>query len=182
MPRSQLELKLDDVRFDGKMNMQMFTQSISGAFNLYDKLKAQHGLHCPNEAELLAYFLLSSGDPEVSFGKLQAAAQRGDVAIFKAPILQRALRAGAGAARDERVAVALIEEGDEGVACAHVGLCTEVVQVAVDSLCAHRAACAVQQRVERREKRRERRGEREPCAAASAHAYPSPASPSRALQ
>jgi hypothetical protein len=85
--------KLDDVRFDGKMNMQMFTQSISGAFNLYDKLKAQHGLHCPNEAELLAYFLLSSGDPEVSFGKLQAAAQRGDVAIFKAPILQRALRA-----------------------------------------------------------------------------------------
>ena len=84
--------KLDDVRFDGKMNMQMFTQSISGAFNLYDKLKAQHGLHCPNEAELLAYFLLSSGDPEVSFGKLQAAAQRGDVAIFKAPILQRALR------------------------------------------------------------------------------------------
>lgn len=40
----------DEAKFDSKMNMQMFTQAISGLLQIYEDMRAI-GVDCPNEPE-----------------------------------------------------------------------------------------------------------------------------------
>ena len=78
---------MNDVRFDEKMNRDMFTQGLSGVMSLYDDLR-EHGITCDNEAEFRAYFIVSSADPEVVSGKLRQL----PAAVRTAPQIQAALR------------------------------------------------------------------------------------------
>ena len=65
----------------------MFTQGLSGVMSLYDDLR-DHGITCDNEAEMRAYFIVSSADPEVVSGKLRQL----PAAVRTAPQIQAALR------------------------------------------------------------------------------------------
>lgn len=78
---------LNDVKFDSKMNMNMYTQALAGLQAHYDSFR-DLGIPCPNEAECQAYFVLSAGETEVLTGKLAQMPTR----ILAAPAMQRALR------------------------------------------------------------------------------------------
>ena len=69
------------------MNMDMLTQGLSGVRSLYDDLR-EHGVVCDNEAEMRAYFVVSSADPEVVSGKLRQL----PAVVRTAPQIQAALR------------------------------------------------------------------------------------------
>ena len=54
----------NDVKFDSKMNMQMYTQALAGLQGHYDELR-ELGVECVNEAEFQAYYVVTAGDMEV---------------------------------------------------------------------------------------------------------------------
>ena len=60
----------NQVKFNSKMNMDMFTQGLAGVMGLYEELRAE-GVASPNEAEFRAYYVISSADPEAVSGKLR---------------------------------------------------------------------------------------------------------------
>lgn len=88
----------DDAKFDSRMNMQMYTQALSGLQQLYEELR-HHGVQCANEAEFQAYYLVSSADPDVLFGRLASLPAE----VLSDPCMQIALRV-----------VAAIQGGDFG--------------------------------------------------------------------
>ena len=92
-------LVLNEVKFNSKMNMDMFTQGLAGVIGLYDELRAD-GISCANEAEFRAYYIMSSADPEAVSGKLRGL----PTAIVNAPQMQRALRVLASVQNNDPVA------------------------------------------------------------------------------
>ena len=77
----------DEAKFDSKMNMQMYTQALSGLMGLYEDMR-DHGVACENEPEFQGYFVISAADPEVLSGRLAQLPS----AVVSAPRMQRALK------------------------------------------------------------------------------------------
>ncbi|KAL1500288.1 hypothetical protein AB1Y20_012955 [Prymnesium parvum] len=78
---------MDDVKFDSKMNLQMFTQAISGLLGYYEDMR-HHGISCQNEPEFQSYYVLSAADPDVLSGALSKLPE----GVLAAVPMQRALR------------------------------------------------------------------------------------------
>ena len=63
--RTCTDLPPDEAKFDSKMNMQMFTQAISGLLQIYEDMRAI-GVDCPNEPE---FQVIATGFPNCAATK-----------------------------------------------------------------------------------------------------------------